>query len=280
VAGDWIKMRGNLWDDPRVTKIVDLTDSGEAQVIGALYWLWSTADQHTEDGVLLGLSTKGIDRKTGVSGFASALVAIGWLTEDEGGVRIVDFESHNGTSAKKRSETGKRVAKHRLKPATETDIDDEDADDVTLLALPKHDFHVTDALTREEKRREEERDKRVASSAKLPPCPYDTLIDLSIEHAPSLPRTKKEFWGKKQKASMDVCWTFVLTKERSADGTRYATNHDEAVDFFARMFAYVEKSDFLSGRNGKWTHCDLAWLFTWENFRKINGGNYETKDKK
>jgi uncharacterized protein YdaU (DUF1376 family) len=127
---------------------------------------------------------------------------------------------------------------------------------------------------------EEEIAAGAASSAKLPPCPYNTLIDLSIEHAPSLPRTKKEFWGKKQKASMDVCWTFVLTKERSADGTRYATNHDEAVDFFARMFAYVEKSDFLSGRSGKWTHCDLAWLFTWENFRKINGGNYETKDKK
>lgn len=30
MAGDWIKMRSNLWDDPRVTGICDLTDQKEA----------------------------------------------------------------------------------------------------------------------------------------------------------------------------------------------------------------------------------------------------------
>ena len=43
MAGDWIKMRGNLWDDPRVAKLCDLTDCGEAQIIGKVsYWLWAT----------------------------------------------------------------------------------------------------------------------------------------------------------------------------------------------------------------------------------------------
>lgn len=37
MAGDWIKMRGNLWDDPRVAKLCDLTDQGEAAIVGALY---------------------------------------------------------------------------------------------------------------------------------------------------------------------------------------------------------------------------------------------------
>jgi hypothetical protein len=283
VAGDWIKMRGNLWDDPRIAKLVDMTDSSEAQVIGALYWIWSTADQHTEDGVLPGLSLKSIDRKTGLNGFAASLVSIGWLSADEAGVQIVDFESHNGTSAKKRLETAKRVAKHKAKVTSATDFDDDANEEVTLLALALHDFHVTDALPRERERVEKERrEKRAASlAAKLPPCPHDALIDLSHQHAPSLPRTKKEFWGKKQKAAMDVCWTFVLTETKSSDGTRYAHNKEEALDYFARMFAYVERSDFLSGRNGKWTHCELAWLFTWENFRKINSGKYENdKDKK
>lgn len=48
MAGDWIKMRSNLWDDPRVARICDLTDVGEAAVVGGLYWLWATADQHSE----------------------------------------------------------------------------------------------------------------------------------------------------------------------------------------------------------------------------------------
>lgn len=120
MAGDWIKMRGNLWDDPRVAKIVDLTDSSEAAVVGALYWLWATADQHTEDGIMPGLTLKSIDRKTGVPGFAQALCDIGWLADHPDGVRIIDFEKHNGTSAKKRCQTAKRVAKHTATNATLT----------------------------------------------------------------------------------------------------------------------------------------------------------------
>lgn len=112
MSGDWIKMRGNLWDDPRIAKLVDMTDSSEAAVVGALYWLWSTADQHTEDGIMPGLSLRQIDRKTGVQGFGAGLCAIGWLADHPDGVRIVGFTEHNGSSAKKRCQTAKRVAKH------------------------------------------------------------------------------------------------------------------------------------------------------------------------
>ena len=92
MAGDWIKMRGNLWDDPRVAKICDLTNSGEAAVVGGLYWLWATADQHSEDGVMPGLTLRSIDRKTGIAGFGAALVAIEWLADHPEGVRIVRFD--------------------------------------------------------------------------------------------------------------------------------------------------------------------------------------------
>lgn len=119
MAGDWIKMRGNLWDDPRVSRLVDETDSSEAAVIGSLYWLWATADQHTADGVMPGLTLKGIDRKTGVKGFAQALCDINWLEAQGDGVRIVGFEDHNGASAKSRLDTAKRVAKHRAKEPVE-----------------------------------------------------------------------------------------------------------------------------------------------------------------
>jgi hypothetical protein len=145
MAGDWIKMRGNLWDDPRVTCLVDLTDSSEALVVGALYWLWTTADQHTEDGRMPGLTLRQIDRKTGVQGIGNALVAVGWLEESEGSVTLLHFDEHNGESAKKRCQTAKRVAKHRSGNC-----------DVTPEALPADDTSVTTALAREEKRREEE----------------------------------------------------------------------------------------------------------------------------
>lgn len=108
MAGDWIKMRTNLWDDPRVSRLCDLTCESEAAVIGALYWLWSAADEHTEEGIMPGLSLAGIDRKTSVKGIGAALVAVGWLAEHPEGVRIVRFKEHNGSSAKRRCSESRR----------------------------------------------------------------------------------------------------------------------------------------------------------------------------
>lgn len=162
MAGDWIKMRTNLWDDPRVARLCDLTDSPEAMVIGGLYWLWAMADDHSEDGVLPGLTTKAIDRKTGIKGLGDALVAIGWLADNEEGVSIIGFEDHNGASAKKRAQTAKRVADFKAGNAQ-----------VTHAALPKEETSVSSALPRgrEEKRREEQQHHSVVESADNSPAP-------------------------------------------------------------------------------------------------------------
>ncbi|WP_244123875.1 hypothetical protein [Burkholderia gladioli] len=112
MAADWIKMRTNLWDDPRVSRLCEITDQGEASIIGGLYWLWSTVDEHSTDGVLVGMGLKTLDRKTGVPKLGEALVAIGWLEECPTGIRVVRFDEHNGASAKNRAQTAKRVAKH------------------------------------------------------------------------------------------------------------------------------------------------------------------------
>jgi hypothetical protein len=119
MAADWIKMRGNLWDDPRVAKLCDLTDQPEAMVIGALYWLWAMANQHTADGLLPGLTRRQLDRKTSLPGFGDAMVSIGWLEDGEDGLTICRFEDHNGTTTKKRIQTAARVANHAAGKATQ-----------------------------------------------------------------------------------------------------------------------------------------------------------------
>lgn len=113
MAGDWIKMRCNLWDDPRVASMCDITDQPEAKIVGGLYWLWSTADQHTEDGTMPGLTLRAIDRKTGIPGFGQGLCDIGWLADHPEGVRIIKFEEHNGQSAKRRCTDAQRKANSR-----------------------------------------------------------------------------------------------------------------------------------------------------------------------
>lgn len=158
MAGEWIKMRTNLWDDPRVSRLCDLTGAGEAAIVGGLYWLWAMADEHTEDGILPGLTTRAIDRKTGINGLGAALVSISWLEEHPEGVTIVGFEEHNGTSAKRRCVDAQTKANKRKSstddPSDVLNVSGQDADNLRTDSGQK----TPTCGAREEKRREERKD--------------------------------------------------------------------------------------------------------------------------
>ncbi len=145
MAGEWIKVRTNLWNDPRVSQLCDQTKSPEAMIVGGLYWLWATADEHTETGLMPGLSVGAIDRKTGITGFGAALVDIGWVLDTPAGIILARFDEHNGASAKQRAQTAKRVANSR------------NSGNVTQQSEIGNAPTVTGALPREEKRREEKK---------------------------------------------------------------------------------------------------------------------------
>lgn len=215
MAGDWIKMRGNLWDDPRVGKLCDLTGCGEAQVIGGLYWLWATADQHTEDGVMPGLSLRQIDRKTGVPGLGSAMCEIGWLSDHPEGVVIVRFEEHNGTSAKRRCTDAKRKADVRTPSAHDADkTRTDDGDD------------------EEEKRRlsELEKEKRRREEAKASSAPKAVAFDAATGQF-QIPDLLMQQWrGAYPALSLDVelsrasAWLIANPKNAKSNYGRFLTN--------------------------------------------------------
>jgi hypothetical protein len=151
MAGEWIKVRTNLWDDPRITQLCDLTGQGEATVIGGLYWLWATADEHTETGHMPGLSIAAIDRKTGVKGLGQALLTVGWIADTDGGITLMRFDEHNGTSAKNRASTAKRVANHAARAKAEAKTND----GVTTKDVETNAPTVSTPLAREDKKEEQ-----------------------------------------------------------------------------------------------------------------------------
>ena len=119
--------------------------------------------------------------------------------------------------------------------------------------------------------------KASLSPAKLPTCPHEILIDLFGKHLPTMPQPKKELWSGKNESAMRARWKWVMTAVKK-NGTRYAATREEAIDWFERFFAYIQKSDFLTGRAGGWDKCDLGWLVKADNFAKVLQGNYENKD--
>ena len=230
MAGEWIKVRTNLWSDPRVSQLCDLTDESKAAVVGALYWLWSSADEHTQDGHMPGLSIKGIDRECGVKGMGAALMAIGWLDNTDGGVTLVRFEDHNGASAKNRAQTAKRVATHKGNAK------------VTQAPLPKQQDTVTSALPREEKIREEEITPKAKSKADAAPAsrlpadwvPSEADIEFCKTERPDLLPAEtasrfRDYWVaqpgvKGRKTDWPATWRNWVRNERRLTGPGAAPN--------------------------------------------------------
>lgn len=112
----------------------------------------------------------------------------------------------------------------------------------------------------------------------LPACPHREILALFAERLPELPQPKPELWDGQRAKNLTARWRWCLNAKKGSSGERYATDKASALAFFARFFAFVAKSDFLTGRDGRWTGCDLAWLVKADNFAKVMQGNYENRE--
>jgi hypothetical protein len=127
----WIKMEKDLWTDPRFLRMVRnysnahvtqerISDRWAVTLLsGCILQLWSYADTHIREDDTLNLGTDEIDEFIGVEGF-SDLMPGDWLEViDAHCVKLPGFQAHNGTDAKKKALTAKRVARHRIRNVTQ-----------------------------------------------------------------------------------------------------------------------------------------------------------------
>jgi hypothetical protein len=152
LAGDWIKMRADLAEDPAVIAMAARLGIDEFAVVGRLHAFWSWLDRQSRDGHALGVTHSWLDRHVHCDGFASSLVAVGWLVIDGAGLSIPHFDRHNGETAKARALTRNRKRRQR-------------AGGVTQESRSQRDI----SGTREEKRREEEEEKENAPAKVVTP---------------------------------------------------------------------------------------------------------------
>jgi hypothetical protein len=127
--GGWIRLEKDLRGDPRVQRMgralakrYELRHQGNAcalpgvtLVLGGLTQLWMHADSFARDDDTLDMSVDEIDELTGIKGFAEILPADWFEIINEQCVKLPGFQEHNGTEAKRKALTAKRVARHRNK---------------------------------------------------------------------------------------------------------------------------------------------------------------------
>lgn len=117
MAGDWLKMRHDLGDDPAVIRLAAACRIDEDAVVGKLHRLWSWVDRHTIDGQADGIGLEWVDRTVRCPGFAGEMVRVGWLEETGHGLTFPRFDRHCSDSAKSRALAKKRVERHRNAPS-------------------------------------------------------------------------------------------------------------------------------------------------------------------
>lgn len=137
MAGDWIKIEHWTPDKPEVFRMAELLDMDPDAVTGKLIRIWIWADQQTITGDAHSVTRASLDRLTQRHGFADAMLTCGWLEQTDDGLRFVNFDRHNGETAKTRALNAKRNGKLRARRH------ERDAGS------------VTSASPREEKRRED-----------------------------------------------------------------------------------------------------------------------------
>lgn len=115
MAGNWIKLRHDLLDAPEVRRLARATGLDRDQVYGKLFRLWSWADRHGLNGHI-GAELEDVDDQVGHVGFGAALVSVGWLVAQDGGIEIPHWERHFSDSAKARGLSAKRMEKARYAP--------------------------------------------------------------------------------------------------------------------------------------------------------------------
>ena len=123
----------------------------------------------------------------------------------------------------------------------------------SLLLIPDSLLLIPDSLKLSNDNSSPEGDKQ---------CPHQDILKLFNSVCVSLPRITQ--MTEPRQDTMRVWWR------------KSKLNLDMLREFFER----VEKSDFLSNRQGNFTSCSFDWIIREKNRQKILEGNYDNKNKK
>lgn len=294
MAGDWIKMRVDLIEDPAVIEISSDLNVDEYAVVGRLHKLWSWADRHCITGHAKSVTFVWINKYVDLPGFAECMLKVGWLEKKGSGIEFPKFDRHNGKSAKTRAEATERKRKERENEAKEVSQDlcdksvtreEKRREELTTTLTNPNGLVVAsvadDDLARQSHPAIEQAMADTANNGaavtshsemgngghdqkqKHPNCPHQEIVALYHEMLPMCPRIRD--WAGERAVQLRARWNEDKSRQN--------------LDYWRKLFEYVGKCDFLvgraSGKNGKPFFADLEFITKYKYFTRIREGKYE-----
>jgi hypothetical protein len=115
---DWLKVEKSTPLKPEIRQIARACGCSRGEAFAGWFRLWAVFDDLVDaNGWLNNYSQSDADEDAGLDGIAKALEDVGWLVWGPTGVSITNWSRHNGTSAKQRALTARRVAAYRRRNA-------------------------------------------------------------------------------------------------------------------------------------------------------------------
>jgi hypothetical protein len=79
MAGDWIPMRLDLYEDPAVTYMAERIGQREEVIVGYLHRIWAWASRQSQDGCVKHVTLTSLGRVTSLPDFPQLMADAGWL---------------------------------------------------------------------------------------------------------------------------------------------------------------------------------------------------------
>jgi hypothetical protein len=113
-------------------------------------------------------------------------------------------------------------------------------------------------------------DEQGTPEPSVPDCPHDRIVEAYHAALPTCTRVRE--WGDRRRAALRSLWRDRIAQGKFADV-------EGGLAYFARYFAKVARSSFLTGRaptaQGRPFVADLEWLVKPANFVKVIEGKYD-----
>jgi len=112
-SSNWLKVQKHTPDKPQLRQLARMCDCSLGDAFLAWFRVYAYLDEVTADGSVLFMAPADVDDVARLPGTGDALAAVQWLLFDSHGCTVVQWDRHNGRSAKKRALDAERQARFR-----------------------------------------------------------------------------------------------------------------------------------------------------------------------
>lgn len=290
MALDWIKMRSDIYRDPKVIMIADLLMDKDSElsyfvsqvtrgymtvtrnltrnaVVGALVSVWGVlrhqGQRIGDDLLVTGATVAAVDDIADLPGFGAAMESVGWIATTAKGLSFPGFFNENNSDPNeiRRAKNAEKQRRFREKSSRLQDGYKPVTDAVTKPVTRNH-----DVTTREEKRREEK-------NSKASPTPSEWNSADADRSEESISGSALEFVRDSWNASGPITCIRLTEKLRRAARARLKVPWWS--ENWLLALERLPQCRFLWGESDRGWKADLEWFLKPDSVQKILEGKYD-----